>query len=274
MGIKADILKEYVSSFDEIKPFNKNTLKYVGIAFQFDNIIDFDNNQTLFYSHVKSLLPYKTERPASEGSLVLTISPVQNQFGFNQQSESYTEYIYTDNKENPNIRVITNKKKIDFQCIDPENNYTSFKDFLEKIWKIFTVFCQAYPEKINLMEVVLRKINKVEIDGNETFLNQNILYESSLFDNFTNTNTYKEFTTVEDSGETVIFRSGIIRNKAESDNNLIIYDFTVKQDNPNELKLESEFLQEMLKQFSTKIFNLYCYCVSKDYIDKVLNKDD
>ncbi|DAA98905.1 TPA: hypothetical protein CPT88_00585 [Candidatus Gastranaerophilales bacterium HUM_8] len=274
MGIKADILKEYVSSFDEIKPFNKNTLKYVGIAFQFDNIIDFDNNQTLFYSHVKSLLPYKTERPASEGSLVLTISPVQNQFGFNQQSESYTEYIYTDNKENPTIRVITNKKKIDFQCIDPENNYTSFKDFLEKIWKIFTVFCKAYPEKINLMEVVLRKINKVEIDGNETFLNQNILYESSLFDSFTNTNTYKEFTTVEDSGETVIFRSGIIRNKAESDNNLIIYDFTVKQDNPNELKLESEFLQEMLKQFSTKIFNLYCYCVSKDYIDKVLNKDD
>lgn len=274
MGIKADILKEYVSSFDEIKPFNKNTLKYVGIAFQFDNIIDFDNNQTLFYSHVKSLLPYKAERPASEGSLVLTISPVQNQFGFNQQSESYTEYIYTDNKENPTIRVITNKKKIDFQCIDPENNYTSFKDFLEKIWKIFTVFCQAYPEKINLMEVVLRKINKVEIDGNETFLNQNILYESSLFDSFTNTNTYKEFTTVEDSGETVIFRSGIIRNKAESDNNLIIYDFTVKQDNPNELKLESEFLQEMLKQFSTKIFNLYCYCVSKDYIDKVLNKDD
>ena len=139
---------------------------------------------------------------------------------------------------------------------------------------IFTVFCKAYPEKINLMEVVLRKINKVEIDGNETFLNQNILYESSLFDSFTNTNTYKEFTTVEDSGETVIFRSGIIRNKAESDNNLIIYDFTVKQDNPNELKLESEFLQEMLKQFSTKIFNLYCYCVSKDYIDKVLNKDD
>ena len=274
MGIKADILKEYVSSFDEIKPFNKNTLKYVGIAFQFDNIIDFDNNQTLFYSHVKSLLPYKTERPASEGSLVLTISPVQNQFGFNQQSESYTEYIYTDNKENPTIRVITNKKKIDFQCIDPENNYTSFKDFLEKIWKIFTVFCKAYPEKINLMEVVLRKINKVEIDGNETFLNQNILYESSLFDSFTNTNTYKEFTTVEDSGETVIFRSGIIRNKAESDNNLIIYDFTVKQDNPNELKLESEFLQEMLKQFSTKIFYLYCYCVSKDYIDKVLNKDD
>ena len=274
MGIKAEILKEYVSSFDEIKPFNKNTLKYVGIAFQFDNIVDFDNNQTLFYSHVKSRLPYKTERPASEGSLVLTISPVQNQFGFNQQSESYTEYIYTDNKENPTIRVITNKKKIDFQCIDPENNYTSFKDFLEKIWKIFTIFCQAYSDKINLMEVVLRKINKVEIDGNETFLNQNILYESSLFDNFTNTNTYKEFTTVEDSGETVIFRSGIIRNKAESDNNLIIYDFTVKQDNPNELKLESEFLQEMLKQFSTKIFNLYCYCVSKDYIDKVLNKND
>ena len=61
MGIKAEILKEYVSSFDEIKPFNKNTLKYVGIAFQFDNIIDFDNNQTLFYSYVKSLLPYKTE---------------------------------------------------------------------------------------------------------------------------------------------------------------------------------------------------------------------
>lgn len=274
MGIKAEILKGFVSSFDDIKPFNKNTLKYVGIAFQFDNIIDFDSNQTLFYSYVKSLLPYKTERPASEGSLVLTISPIQNQFGFNQQSESYTEYIYTDNKDNPTIRVITNKKKIDFQCIDPENNYTSFKDFLDKIWKIFKSFYQAYSKKINLMEVVLRKINKVEIDGNEKFLNQNILYESSLFDNFTNTSTYKEFTTVEDSGETVIFRSGIIRNKAESDNNLIIYDFAIKQDNPNELKLDKEFLQEMLKQFSTKIFNLYCYCVSKDYIDKVLNKND
>ena len=58
-------------------------------------------------------------------------------------------------------------------------------------------YFHCYDKKINLMEVVLRKINKVEIDGNETFLNQNILYESSLFDNFANTNTYKEFTSYE-----------------------------------------------------------------------------
>ena len=273
MTIKTNILTKFADSFEKIKPFKKNTLSYVGIAFQFDNIINFDDNQPIFYSRVRDKLPYKIERPASEGSLMLTISPERNQVGFSQQSESFTEYIYTDNKDKPTIRVITNKKKIDFQCIDPENNYLSFKKFYDDIMEIFTSFCNVYEHKLNLMEVVLRKINKIELDENVKYLNQSLLFELGMFDNFTNTNTYKEFSTIGNVGETIEFRSGIIKNKPESDKNLIIYDFTIRQDNPNVLKLDKDDLKNMLQDFSMKIYNLYCYCVSESYIKKVLNNE-
>lgn len=272
MYIKDSIINK-IESFDEIKPFKKNTLSYVGIAFKFDNIIDFDTKQSSFYSAVKSELPYKIEKPASEGSLMLTVSPERNQFGFNQSNESYIEYIYTDNKDNPTLRVIANRKKIDFQCIDPNSNYSTFKDFLERVFKVFTIFTNTYNTDLNLMELVLRKINSIELDENAQYLNQTLLYESNIFNNIANANSYKEFSTVGNSGEIIEFKNGIIKNGSANNKGLIIYDYAIKQDNPNVLKLDKIILQDILKDFSKKIYNLYCYCMSEEYIEKVLNNE-
>jgi hypothetical protein len=273
MGVRADILNASASSFEDIKPFNKNTLQYVGVAFQFDNITDFDKKQSDFYTAIKSILPHKIETPAHEGSFMLTVSPDNNQVGINQNSEIYTEYQYMDNRENPTIRVITNRKKIDFQCIDPKNNYTSFKNFLDIIWKIFKPFCRTHSDNLNLMGVVLRKINKIELDDNAKYLNQDILYELKMFENFTNANTYKEFVTVGEQEEIIEFRSGIIKDNSGNNQNLIIYDFTLKQDNPNKLQLEPKAINTLLEDFSKQIYNLYCFCVGKEYIKEVLNHE-
>jgi len=272
MNIKEGIINKF-ESFDEIKPFRKNTLSYVGIAFKFDNIIDFDTKQSAFYSAVKIKLPYKIEKPANEGSLMLTVSSERNQVGFNQSNESYIEYIYTDNKDNPTLRVIANRKKIDFQCIDPNSNYSTFKDFLEKVFTIFTIFTNIYDTDLNLMELVLRKINSIELDENVQYLNQTLLYELSIFNDIMNTNSYKEFSTIGNSGEIIEFKNGIIENGSADNKGLIIYDYTIKQDNPNVLKLDGTILQDILKDFSKKIYNLYCYCIGEEYIKKVLNNE-
>ena len=273
MSIKLDILNKYAKSFSEIQPFNCNTLTYVGIAFQFDSIVNFDENQSVFYSKVKEKYPYKNETQTSEGSLMLTISPEKNEFGFNQQSENFTEYIYTDNKDDPTIRFVVNRRKIDIQCINPQKNYDQFKNFLGKTMSILDVFCEVYNENLNLMSVVLRKINKINLDKEGIYLDTHLFYEQNMIQNYSNVTSYKEFLTRGSNNETIELRSGVIKNQSDNNEPFLIYDFLLRQDNPNLLKLDNkEELRSMLEEFSRKIYNLYCYCVGEKYIEKVLKQ--
>lgn len=266
------INNELISKFqnDNIRKHVNNTLDYVGIAldFVYPNIENLENQ---FYYEISDDYPSREERPYTEGSL--QISNLNTQKNISISQNNLIDYIYKSIDEK--YQIILNKSSLDFQCLNPNDNYTLFENFIKDYEMIFNKLLLSVKNtnsniNIKFSNLFLRKINKIELnDKNIKLLNEDYLKELIFFTPQTSGRFYKEIHSDTTDSSNIIIRQGVIQKDCKS---YIMYDYQIYKNIPKSESLYKPIND--LKEFSNIIYNLYRHMVGENFIEKYLNKED
>jgi len=264
--IKSEIINKYKA--EDISQHGKNTLGYVGIAlnFSYPNI---DSIESAFYNLIFEEFPIRTIRPTKEHSILISNETTgSNKFAFEEKDINDYIYVHKENK----YQLILNDFTLDLRCEDPFNNYTTFEDFGKIFIEMYgflkkAAFTISQNSIVKNRALFVRKINKIEYNNESlNLLNEDYTKEYNLFDDIAdcrNTSVYKEISSKETDGSQIIIRLGTM---LQIDKKYLMYDFQVFKDNPINL---SDNIESDLNDFSTKIYNLYCYMLGDKFITKV-----
>ena len=266
MTIKDEILKKY--TIDDIKPHTTNTLDFVGIAlnFVYPNI---NSIEQAFYNKIFTLFPERTISPMREHKLQISNEGL-NKNRVSIEEKNSVNYIYYD--EDGKFQLILNSEMLDFQCINPHENYSDFKKFsgtFKKIYENLLFVAGEYNREILVKNKALfvRKINKINYDTDTlNRLNNDYIKEINLLNNDgmnieDPTRFYNEIVSQENDGTKIVIRNGSSLNPDRQSKSLI-YDFQVFKDNPSKLNIHME---EDLNNFSTIIYNLYRHMLGEKF---------
>lgn len=258
MTIKDEILRRF--SIDQIKQHGTNTLDFVGVALNF--VYPYIGNiEQAFYSEIFQHFPERTINPMKEHTLQISNEGL-NMNKVSIEEKASVNYVYYD--ENGKFQLLLNNETLDFQCINPRQNYSDFKDFSEIFRRLYSCLIKVasdHNKDINVQNKALfvRKINRLNYDT-ETLskLNSDYIKEINLLkgDGISieePTRFYSEIFSQEDDGTKIVIRNGSSLNQDRQSKSLI-YDFQVFKDNPSRLNTNME---EDLNNFSTIIYNLY-----------------
>lgn len=269
MTIKDDILKKY--SIDDIKQHPTNTLDFVGIAlnFVYPNISCIE---PAFYNKIFTEFPERLLNPMKEHKLQISNEGLNTNRVSIEEKNSVT-YVYND--EDGKFQLLLNNEMLDFQCINPHENYSNFKEFSDTFKKIYACLLNVANNynadiHVNNKALFVRKINKVKFDI-ETLskLNNDYIKETNLLkDNGITIEEparfYNEIVSQENDGTKIVIRNGSSPNP-DGKSKSLIYDFQVFKDNPSKLNTPME---EDLNNFSTIIYNLYRHMLGDKFFDE------
>lgn len=252
--------------YNEPQQLNTNYLDYVGVAFMFSTISDFDSFENVFFAKIKKILPYRKEFPIKEVQLQIT-----QKNSFQTAQKDLMQYIYEDNQENPTVRLVAVNNSLDFQCPPLRENYKGFDYFLNNIIELVYEFFNVYNDKVNLNSLVLRKINKFSYLNCKKDIGSNLLCEKELFSDLI-TQSFKEILCFYDN-KIIEIRNGILPNGTTNDKD-IIFDYLIKINNSNLLENDTSKIKKQLKELNLLAFNIFSQTIGDEFFKSLLQEGE